>query len=506
MAQISGVEVQSITGMYGAEVTSIVSISGVDTANIPGWPTGFTCTTVYYGFAPSREGTAPEEACIAEQLPYEWDDANQVLFNEGSCGQEFARKGYYSDGTTIYSWDPFEGWSEYGSCTPPANGPTNLIAPTIPSTIYAINTTMGTSGSWTGTGTLSYTYNWFSDNSLVYTSVSPEYNDKTGKYINVQPSYNPSYNDMFTNLQLQVTASDSIGTTVTTSNIVRVQDLDLEIFLTNSGITGSITISALEGLQKGLKSSSIHQYLFDYYPFAGTTVNEQKWSLKNPNEYLRFNNGWTFSSEGAQANSTVNNNQGTFASSSYSYINNFGLTDIGIYNGANVVEDSFDIVSYYETNTAPFVYAPVRLSLKTNGFNGGTTPNTLSILSNSNQYTASINSPLGLIGIAGGGGNGGANSYTYTAFQSRGSNLPAAVVSQWNSVYTNTNPYQSQKIRIGSGASSPQNTHLPGNKLYQFAYAGYYLGEAPSGLPQEIYKILGPIIQNYQSALGRGVY
>lgn len=144
--------------------------------------------------------------------------------------------------------------------------------------------------------------------------------------------------------------------------------------------------------------------------------------------------------------------------------------------------------------------------MKTNGFNGGTTPNTLRLQSNSNVYTASINSPLGLIGIAGGGGSGGANSYTYTAFQSRGSNLPAAVVVQWSSVNTNTNPYQSQKIGIGAVATSPQNTFLPGNKLYQFAYAGFGMEVAQNGLPEEIYKILGPIIQNYQEALGRGVY
>jgi len=397
------------------------------------------------------------------------------------------------------------GWPGSGG-----SGPTNLAAPTIPSTIYPINTTMGTSGSWTSTGALSYTYNWFSDNSLVYTSDSPEYNPKTGQYTDVQPSYNPSYNDMFTNLQLQVTASDSNGITVASSNIVRVQDSDLVTFLANSGITGSATIAALEGLQKGLKSNKIHQYLLDYYPFAGTTVNEQKWSLKNPNEYLRFNNGWTFSSNGAQASSTVNSGQGTFASSSYSYINNFGITDIGIYNGANVVEDSFDIVSYHETNTAPFVSSPVRLSLKSNGFNGGTTPNTLRILSYSDSYTASINSPLGLIGIAGSGGGGGANSYTYTAFQSRGSNPTGSVLGQWSSVNTNTNVYQSQKIRIGGQATtSPGGTplnFLPGNKLYQFAYAGWSGGGAPDGLPQEIYKILGPIIQNYQASLGRGVY
>ena len=500
MATISGIDISLITSIGGVRITSISNIAGVSTSNIPGWPTGATCTTVFYGYADGSE-REPAESCLVGTFPYDWDDTNQILYLGGGCGIAIAPNGYYSDGTTIYEWNRGS-WSEYGTCTPPANGPTNLTAPTISSTIYAIGSVMGTSGSWTGTGSISYTYNWFSDNSLVYTSVSPEYDPKTGLYEDVQPFYNVTYDDLFTNLQLQVTAVDSVGTTVTSSNIVRVQDQDLEIFLTNSGITGSVTILALEGLQKGLKSSSIHSYLLDYYPFAGSTVNEQKWSLKNPNSYLDFSSGWTFSSAGAQANSTVNSGQGTFASSSYSFINNFGLTDIGIYNGANVVEDSYDIAAYYiPSSNQSITFSPVQLTLKTSA-------DKLQINSNQGSvYTASIDSsPLGLIGIAGSGGDGGANSYTYTAFQSRGSNLTGSLVGQWSSIYNNATAFQNYKIRIGAGASNPWSNLLPGNKLYQFAYAGYFLGGAPGGLPQEIYKILGPIIQNYQASLGRGVY
>lgn len=118
MAQVSGVEVQGITSICGADVTSIVSIGGISTANIPGWPTGATCTTVYYGFAPLRDDTAPEEACTAEQLPYEWDSSTGLLYNEGGCGRFPAEPGYYSDGTTIYGWVDGGFW-ENGACVPP---------------------------------------------------------------------------------------------------------------------------------------------------------------------------------------------------------------------------------------------------------------------------------------------------------------------------------------------------------------------------------------------------
>ena len=386
------------------------------------------------------------------------------------------------------------GWPGGGS------GPTLLSAPTIPSTIYAESSIFGTSGSWTGTGSISYTYNWLSGVTLVNTQTSPFFNPKSNQYEDIQPFYNVRYGDLFTNLQLQVTASDSSGSTVASSTAVRVEDSDLVTFLANSGITNGTTISALEGLQKGLKSSSIHENLLDYYPFAGTTANQQKWSLKYPNSYLEFNSGWTFSSNGAQASGSANGGQGTFASSSTSFSNTaFGLTDIGIYNGANITEDSIDIAAYYLPLVGG-VYSPVQLSLKTNA-------GILQI--NLNQggsvVTASINSPLGLIGIGGSGGQGGANSYIYTAFQSRGSNLTGSVVGQWSSLPNTADAYTTYKIRIGAGAATTSSSNLPGNKLYQFAYAGYNLGFTNNnGL--ENYKTLGPIIQNYQAALERSTY
>lgn len=492
MAQISGVEVQSITSMYGVDVTSIVSIGGIDTANIPGWPTGASCTTVYYGYAPSRGGTAPEEACTAEPLAYEWDDTNQVLYQEGSCGQEFATPGYYSDGITIYLWDRGK-WGEYGPCAP-TPGPTNLSSPTIPSPIYLPTTIIGTSGSWAGTGALSYIYNWFSDNSLVYTSVSPEYNPKTGQYEDIQPFYNPSYNELFTTIQLQVTASDDLGTSVASSNSVRISDYELTLFLSSSGITDYTTISALEYLQKAIKSDFyLRDYLLDYYPFAGTTENNQKWSLKNPYSYLDFSSGWTFNSAGAQANSSINSGQGTYATSSVPFNNLNGyLTDIGIYNGANISENSIDIAAYYITNYGYSVFSPVQLSLQT-------TSNKLQINSNQgNLYTASISSPLGLVGIA---SDGGFANMTYTAFRSHSGDPSGSALGTWTPIDPNSTPYQNYKIRIGSGASTPSTSNLPGNKLYKFAYAGYNLGYNDGAT--NLYKKLSAIIQTYQLMLGR---
>jgi hypothetical protein len=492
MAQISGIEVQNIINMYGVEVTSIISIGGIDTANIPGWPGGASCTTFLYGYTDGKK-YPPEDACTLEKSPYDWDDANQILYMGGGCGTNMARPGYYSDGDTIYSWDPRKGWSEYGTCGP-AVGPTNISPPSIPSTINLPTSIMGTSGSWIGTGDLSYTYNWFSDDNLVHSSVSPEYNPKTGTYEDVQPFYNPSYNELFTTMQLQVTASDDTGSTVALSNAVRTSDYELTLFLSSSGITDNTTISALEYLQKAIKSDFyLRDYLLDYYPFAGTTVDTQKWSLKNPYRCLDFSSGWTFGSNGAQADSNANGGQGTYATSSIPFDNLNGyLTDIGIYNGADVAENSIDIAVYYIYNYGYSLYSTVQLSLQT-------TSNILQINSNQgNLYTASISSPLGLVGIA---SNGPYGNMAYTAFRSYSGDPSGSVLGTWSPIYPNASSYQNYKIRIGAGASSPSTSFLPGNKLYKFAYAGSNLGYNDG--TANLYNKLSLIIQTYQSMLGR---
>jgi hypothetical protein len=345
MATISGVNISLITSIGGVDITSISNIAGIATSNIPGWPTGASCTTVYYRYSDGRRNP-PEDACIAEPLAYEWDIATGTLYTEGSCGVELARPGYYSDGITIYEWGGGR-LSEYGVCTPPS-GPTNTVPPSISPINNGILQITASRGTWTVAGTGSWVYNWYSDSTIINTQYSPVYDSKTNTWNDFQPSLNiNNYNYLFTDIRLEVIGSDDTGTsTPVASNTQYFNNPTLDTFLTNSGITNPTRIAALEYLQKSLiVGNYLYNYnsngpILDYYPFAGENESQNKWSLYTPSEYLNFSGSWTHSSNGSQTNggtgtsTKLYNNLGVFGG--------YGMM-IGIYNSNPVTENSIDV-------------------------------------------------------------------------------------------------------------------------------------------------------------------
>lgn len=100
MGTISGVDVGLITKIGGISTSNIRYIGGVDTREIPGWPSGPpSCNDVSFSFGP-----APGIACSAGASFYSFDSTNNLLYNFGSCGGDFAIEGFYSDGMTVYWW------------------------------------------------------------------------------------------------------------------------------------------------------------------------------------------------------------------------------------------------------------------------------------------------------------------------------------------------------------------------------------------------------------------
>ena len=127
MAKKSGIPVELIIKFGGIPKQLITKLGGKITADLGFGPdyVNISCTTVYYGYSSNIPGgdlpvpigtPLPVNPCKADQLPYEWDAVNGILYTEGGCGTEIAKGGSYSDGTTIYIWDGDSSRIIYGPC------------------------------------------------------------------------------------------------------------------------------------------------------------------------------------------------------------------------------------------------------------------------------------------------------------------------------------------------------------------------------------------------------
>lgn len=201
-----------------------------------------------------------------------------------------------------------------------------------------------TSGSWSMNGTGSYIYKWYVDGTLVNTQYSPVFQPgKPGfpdEWIFNNPSLGTSVTAsyLFTSMSLQITASDNNGTAYTSIDTY-VNDILYETYISNTGITGSTEIAALQYLQRELRAGGHIEVLADYYPLVGNNETQQKWSMRNPNEYLDFSSGWTFNKSGSTANGTS-----AYATSSITY--DFVAPGVGFYSGKTLSfppSYSFDI-------------------------------------------------------------------------------------------------------------------------------------------------------------------
>ena len=280
---------------------------------------------------------------------------NGIWYLESSCGGDFATTGYYViEGRRreffYYFWDASaQTLTELEAPQPPVVGPTNTIAPTlnIMQPAYVPTYATGSSrGTWTGTGDITYTYEWYVNDNLIATQgpyPSSTYDPKSGQYniTDLQPSWQFTSNtNLFDTFYLKVTATDDNGSTSVSTSPITIQDATLNTFLTNTGINNQTKISALQYLRKALlTTSSLDSALKDYYPFVGDTENENKWSLKNPNSYLEFSSGWTHSRDGSTPNGSA------FATSTYTGVKTAyqQLWSLGYYTSTNVQESSVDI-------------------------------------------------------------------------------------------------------------------------------------------------------------------
>lgn len=104
MAQISGIPVENITAMRGVDATSVLSIGGISTSSIPGYPSA--CVTRTFGY--TNLFSDPPTSCavfMENPINYLYNGTLNVLYGaRNPCGSAYAREGYYSDGVDIYVW------------------------------------------------------------------------------------------------------------------------------------------------------------------------------------------------------------------------------------------------------------------------------------------------------------------------------------------------------------------------------------------------------------------
>jgi hypothetical protein len=114
MATVSGVLVSLISKIDVVDATSIKSISGILTSNIPDWPgSGGGCETLSLGYT---SGPPPPQACTKPRFDYQFDSDLKILYEIGElCGGSMAVDGFYSDGINIYLWNGGL-WETIGSC------------------------------------------------------------------------------------------------------------------------------------------------------------------------------------------------------------------------------------------------------------------------------------------------------------------------------------------------------------------------------------------------------
>jgi hypothetical protein len=478
MAQISGVEVQSIVNMYGVEATSIISIVGVETINLPGWPSaGPTCETVtsFYSAVSLWDAyDAGIETTI--ELPEDGDK----FYKESDCGGDFATTGYYVIGKRnifYFFWDASaQTLTELEAPQPPAAGPTNTAAPSFNTSQLVLHEYPSISrGTWTGTGDITYVYKWYSDGVLVqtegpYPTVSPK-----GGILDPQPSFNMANitNNLFTTIRLEIIATDDVGSTSVYIES-KLTESKLNTFLTNSGITNPTRVAAVEYLRKAILLSTTQLYSsdvnLDYYPFAGETDEQNKWSLGNPSEYLQFIGPWYHSTNGSQANYGI-------AQSTRAYNNSYNNIQFayGMYTNTNEDSsiDDLRLLQTYGNQSYAWSFRPQQRVAGVNKVYW-TSVSTTGVVQ---EFTVNLSAgSVGLSGLYRNRSNTGVNEMSVIS----GGSMQTAVTFGGN-----FGPYINSIFIVGNGT-----------KNYQFAFiANYITGEQVTEL--------NTILQTYNSMLGR---
>lgn len=183
------------------------------------------------------------------------------------------------------------------SGSPSAIAPSNTVAPVISGTAVVGQVLTSTTGTWTGTAPITYSYQWkrgatnIGTNSSTYTLVQADAGNTS-------------------NITCVVTATNAGGSANATSNtIAQILTARTNSFLTASAISDATIRGGLNTFDIGLIANSLDTKMKAVYPFVGGTASTHKFNFMNAADTnaafrLTFSGTWTHSSTGALPNGT----------------------------------------------------------------------------------------------------------------------------------------------------------------------------------------------------------
>ena len=242
--------------------------------------------------------------------------------------------------------------------------PVNTVAPAITGTAQEGETVTCSTGTWTGTPTITYAYQWKRNGSNIGSATNSTYVLVTA--------------DVSQSITCQVTATNGSGSASATSNTITpiaALDPDAQAFITAAAITNPTQQTAINTLVVDLKGYSIWTKMNALYPFVGGTASTHKFNLKDPRDLdaafrLTFSGGITHSSNGITPNG-ING----FADTKLNYttLNNGHQT---LYSRSDITESGvrFDMGAFNGGVTYQLLSLSKSISLFIGGFNSESQP------------------------------------------------------------------------------------------------------------------------------------
>jgi hypothetical protein len=294
--------------------------------------------------------------------------------------------------------------------------PVNTVAPAITGTAQEGETVTCSTGTWTGTPTITYAFQWKRNGSNIGSATS-------STYVLVKA-------DVSQSITCQVTATNGSGSASATSNTITpiaAVDPDAQAFITAAAIRNPTQQAAINTLVVDLKGYGVWTKASMIHPYVGGTSTSTSYNLKNTAQFqISWVGGWTWDANGVKG-SAVNSygNTGFNFSTQISSVNVFsaalytnqyttGGIDFGADNNSNwylAVKTSVfgtnlgafaaaSPVTYSDTTGLGF-YTAVKSTNPTPGFsnnviykNGSSvlsTTNTSGTLYNGNVYIGGLN-------------------------------------------------------------------------------------------------------------------